>query len=217
VLCACIFGAGCAKKKHKVPVVASPRINSTETGIASWYGPPYHGRRAANGEIYDMEKLTAAHRTLPFNTWVEVSNLDNGSTVTVRITDRGPFIDGRIIDLSKAAAREIKMLGPGIANVRLRIVEAPPGEAIVAAYAVQAGAFQDRDRAEALRVRLEEAFGSARLVQRADSPTLWRVIVGNVPTQEEADQLRLRIRASGQAAFVVRLDDPLPTQPAASK
>ena len=82
-------------------------MRTTETGIASWYGYPYHGRRAANGEIYDMEKLTAAHRTLPFGTWVRVTNLTNSKTVDVRITDRGPFIDGRIIDLSKAAAREI--------------------------------------------------------------------------------------------------------------
>ncbi len=89
------------------------RIGDTETGIASWYGEPYNGRRSASGEIYDMEQLTAAHRTLAFGTWLEVNDLDNGKQVEVRITDRGPFVKGRIIDLSLAAARKIDMVGPG--------------------------------------------------------------------------------------------------------
>jgi len=118
--------AGCAHKKHaRIPPppaaprapAAAPQIGSTETGIASWYGYPYHGRPAADGEIYDMEQLTAAHRTLPFQTWVRVFNLDNSKTVDVRITDRGPFIDGRIIDISRAAARTIDMVGPGTPSV----------------------------------------------------------------------------------------------------
>ena len=107
-------------------------IGATETGIASWYGVPYDGRRAASGEIYDMEQLTAAHRTLPFRTWVEVTNLDNGKRVNVRINDRGPFVDGRIIDLSLAAAREIEMVGPGIARVRLKVIAPPRGSEKIA-------------------------------------------------------------------------------------
>src|SRR5579884_2306404 len=118
----------------------------TETGVASWYGHPYHGRPAANGEIYDMEKLTAAHRTLPFGTWVEVRNLENNKVVTVRITDRGPFVHGRIIDLSRAAAMQIGMLGPGLAKVRLRVVTPPQELPAVNLYAVQVGAFQDQRR-----------------------------------------------------------------------
>jgi rare lipoprotein A len=96
-----------------------------ETGIASWYGVPYHGRRAASGETFDMEQLTAAHQTLPFQTMVEVTNLDNGKRVVVRINDRGPFVKGRIIDLSHAAAKQIDMIGPGTARVRLKVVYAP--------------------------------------------------------------------------------------------
>src|SRR4051812_24559569 len=115
---------GCAHKKVKV--AAPPRIGSTETGIASWYGHPYHGRRAANGEVYDMEKLTAAHRTYPFDTWVRVKNLSNDRTVDVRIQDRGPFIKGRIIDLSHAAAREIELIGPGVTKVKLTVIAPPP-------------------------------------------------------------------------------------------
>jgi rare lipoprotein A len=100
-------------------------IGHTENGIASWYGNPYHGRQAANGETYDMEKMTAAHRTMPFNTWVRVYDLDNGKTTEVRITDRGPFVGGRIIDLSRAAARQLEMIGPGTARVRLEVIRPP--------------------------------------------------------------------------------------------
>lgn len=96
-----------------------------ETGIASWYGDPYHGRPTASGEIFDKEQFTAAHPSLPFQTWVEVTDLDNGKKVTVRIIDRGPFVKGRIIDLSLAAAREIGMVGPGTARVKLKVI-APP-------------------------------------------------------------------------------------------
>ncbi len=104
-------------------------VGSSETGLASWYGHPYHGRAAANGEIYDMEKFTAAHRTLPFGTVVRVTNLGNGKSVDVRIIDRGPFVAGRIIDLSHAAAKTIEMIGPGVAQVRLDIIAAPSGDA----------------------------------------------------------------------------------------
>src|SRR5690348_15345121 len=107
-----VLFAGCGRKRHvrlAPPPAAQPRIEprvgETEEGIASWYGHPYHGRQAADGEIYDMEKLVAAHRTLPFHTWVRVRNLDNNTSVDVEIIDRGPFIDGRIIDLSHAAAQ----------------------------------------------------------------------------------------------------------------
>ena len=113
---------GCARRT-RAPVPA--RIGSTETGIASWYGVPYHGRQAASGEVYDMEKLTAAHQRLAFQTWVEVTNLRNGKQVNVRITDRGPFVRGRIIDLSWAAAREIDMVRSGTDRVRLKVIQPP--------------------------------------------------------------------------------------------
>src|SRR5438552_1368095 len=114
--------AACGRKtvvRTPAPPQRAARIGSTEDGIASWYGIPYNGRMAASGEIFDMTQMTAAHRTLPFNTWVDVMARDNGRSVQVRINDRGPFVGGRIIDLSQAAAREMGMLGPGIARVRL--------------------------------------------------------------------------------------------------
>jgi rare lipoprotein A len=121
--------AGCRRKKkvHLPPPVPAV-VGATETGRASWYGHPYHGRRTSNGEVYNMEAMTAAHLSLPFGTWVRVTNLDNGRRTDVRINDRGPFVKNRVIDLSKAAAREIAMLGPGTARVRLEVV-AKPGAA----------------------------------------------------------------------------------------
>jgi rare lipoprotein A len=124
LLCGC--GAKPRAKVQTPPRVPTPaRIGALETGIASWYGVPYDGRHTSSGEIFDMTKLTAAHRTLPFNTWLEVTNLSNGKQVDVRITDRGPFVDGRIIDLSLAAAREIDMVRQGITRVRLKVIAAP--------------------------------------------------------------------------------------------
>lgn len=199
-----LMTAACGKK---VRVATAPRLGSTETGIASWYGDPYHGRRAANGEIYDMEKLTAAHRTLPFDTWVEVRNLTNEKSVEVRVTDRGPFIDGRIIDLSRAAARAIGMIGPGTARVRLTII-APPRDftPAVELFAVQTGAFQNRENAERVRSEMEARFGKARIVERAASPALWRVLVGEEQSMESAAALAQRIVQTGVQALVVRLD-----------
>jgi len=211
---AAVLLAGCGHKKHarRTPPPPAPasaaKLGHTETGLASWYGHPYHGRRAANGEIYDMEKLTAAHRTLPFDTWLRVVNLDNSKTVEVRITDRGPFIEGRIIDLSHAAARAIDMIGPGIARVRIEVIRTPE-YAPPAAFAVQVGAFRDRASAERLRAEMESRYGAARLIQRADTPGLWRVLAGSEPTEEGARGLAERIRkerGEKSTAFVVRVD-----------
>lgn len=106
-----------------LPAVANPQQD-----LASWYGPGYHGRMTANGEIFDQEAPTAAHRTLPFGTVVRVVNTSNGRSTVVRINDRGPFIDGRVIDLSKSAARELEALGPGVVPVTLQVL--PPQDAL---------------------------------------------------------------------------------------
>jgi rare lipoprotein A len=203
--------SGCAKSKHAA-LRAPQAPGGSETGIASWYGHPYHGRAAANGEIYDMEKMTAAHRTLPFGTWVRVTNLTNGKTVDVRIIDRGPFVEGRIIDLSHAAAGAIDLLGPGIARVRVDIISPPGGAAAQAPaqYAIQIGVFQDRDRAERLQRSMEVQFGSARIVPQpqAGRPSLWRVLVGAAVNLQEANTLAEKVRAQTGEALVVRLDSP---------
>jgi rare lipoprotein A len=189
-----------------VPAPSVPEYG--ETGIASWYGHPFHGRATTSGEIYDMEQMTAAHRTLPFGTIVRVHDLDNQKTVDVRINDRGPFVDGRIIDLSHAAARAMEMIGPGIANVRLEILSQPP-QVAPASFGVQVGSFRNRENAEHLRALMETKYGSAKLVQRADTPGFWHVVVGRESSQDGAVALSARIcheNSSISAALVVRID-----------
>ena len=181
-----------------------------EEGIASWYGVPYHGRRAANGEIYDMYKLTAAHRTLPFDTVVRVTNRKNGKQADVRITDRGPFVEGRIIDLSLAAARELDMVGMGIAPVRLVLVSSP-GNPMAGFFTVQVGAFLSRENAERLRRQMEERYSFA-VIQEYDSPQglFYRVRVGKLASEDAAKALGEQLREKEHVQpFVVRLDAPL--------
>ena len=121
-----LVAVGCGGKKPvKLPPPVPAQIGWTQQGIASWYGRPYHGRITSNGERYDMNKISAAHKRLPFDTWVRVKNLGNKKTVDVRINDRGPFVKGRIIDLSRAAAQQIEMIGPGTARVRIEVVAEP--------------------------------------------------------------------------------------------
>lgn len=189
----------CAKRTQ-VRVPSPPRPGETQTGIASWYGEPYHGRSTANGEKYDMHDLTAAHRTWPFDTMVRVTNLSNQREVDVRITDRGPFVDGRIIDLSRAAAERIDLIGPGTARVRLRVLGTQPAQG---EYAVQAGAFADRAKAEALRRKLA-SFPRARIVARQGEPVLYRVLVGEESSREKAERLARRVRDTVGEAIVVR-------------
>lgn len=177
-------------------------------GVASWYGHPYHGRPAADGEIYDMEQMTAAHRTLPFNTWVRVFNLDTNKNIDLRIIDRGPFVDGRIIDISHAAAEAIDMIGPGTARVRIEVIRLPevPEPAI---FAVQVGAFRDRHNAERIRDEMQARYGAARLVLRPGNPDLWRVLVGSETNENQASLLAGRIRRESNeknTPFVVRVD-----------
>ena len=169
---------------------------------------PYHGRRAANGEIYDMYKMTAAHRTLPFNTVLRVVNKKNGRTTEVRINDRGPFIEGRIIDLSLAAAREIDMVADGVVAVRLEILAGSPAAA-GGAFTVQVGAFLERENAARLRQRLERIYAPV-FIQEYDSPRglFFRVRVGREPSIEAAERLAERLRREENfVPFVVRVDE----------
>ncbi|MGH9721627.1 MAG: septal ring lytic transglycosylase RlpA family protein [Bryobacteraceae bacterium] len=208
VVCAALMAGACGRRPRAQHPV-SRAIGWTQTGMASWYGHPYHGRRAANGEIYDMEKMTAAHNTLPFGTWVRVRNLENGKTVDLRITDRGPFKKRRIIDVSRAGASGLDMIGPGTARVRIQVIRAPDNVK-ASFFAVQAGVFEDRRNAGRLRDRLARRFGNAKLVMRQGDRTAWRVLVGKEMSEEEAQALAERVRRefNGEAAnaFVVRLD-----------
>jgi rare lipoprotein A len=116
--------AGCAGAKATTGPAPAGRVIE-ERGLASWYGHPHHGRRTASGEVYDMQAMTAAHRTLPFGTWLLVENLKTGATARVRVNDRGPFVDGRILDVSRAAAVALGITGSGVVPVRLRVIPPP--------------------------------------------------------------------------------------------
>ena len=201
--------AGGGTKQTTKQMAALP-VGYIEEGVASWYGIPYHGRRAADGETYDMETLVAAHRVMPFNTWLKVTNLTNNKIVVVRIIDRGPFVDNRIIDLSKAAARQIDLLGPGIGRVRLEVIAAPADIPADDFYAVQVGVFSVYDNADRLRAGLELRFGIAKLVPMLGPQPRWRVLVGKEPTPEGAQRLASTLSAEIRDVFVVRLDDKLP-------
>jgi rare lipoprotein A len=194
-------------KHGKTPPVPAP-VGYTEEGNASWYGNPFNGRRASNGEVYDMYKLTAAHRTLPFETMVRVTNLNNGKSTTVRITDRGPFVGNRIIDLSLAAAREIESVGPGVVPVHLEVL----GNVDVNAgfFTVQVGAFKDRSNAERLRDRLSVTY-SPIFIQQYDAAegTFYRLRVGKVSGEDAANELAEQLRSKGNfTTLVFRLDEP---------
>ena len=208
-----------------IVVLALPVVGqqAAETGLASWYGYPYHGRTSAGGEVYNMETLTAAHRTLPFNTVVHVVNLQNQKTVDVRITDRGPFVDGRIIDLSHAAARAIGVLEPGTAPVRLEVLDGvpipqpppqplptpvqPPEPAVLPKFAVQVGSFRSRANAERMCASMRTRYGNARIVARDGEPVLWRVMVWDGAGETAARALSARIQqdSTENNPFLVRL------------
>jgi rare lipoprotein A len=184
---------------------AAPIVQGEE-GIASWYGHPYHGRRAASGEIYNMYAITAAHRTLPFGTQVRVHDLENGRDVDVRINDRGPFVEGRIIDLSYAAAQAMGM--PGIARVRLEILGlgSTSGPAV---FAVQVGAFHDPANADRLKALIEASYGPV-VIQSFDrgDGLFYRVRVGHESSEAAAHELAEKIRNANLATetFVVRVN-----------
>ena len=157
-----------------------------------------------------METLVAAHRVMPFNTWLHVTNLANNKAVNVRIIDRGPFVDGRIIDLSKAAARQIELLGPGIGQVRLEVIAAPVDIPADDFYAVQVGVFSVFENADRSRANFEQRFGTAKIVPMLGTSPRWRVLVGKEPTVEGAQHLATTLAAENRDVFVVRLDEKLP-------
>ncbi|MGH9326257.1 MAG: septal ring lytic transglycosylase RlpA family protein [Terriglobia bacterium] len=213
-LAAALFLTGCLHRRpHRVSVPGGAAITKGGMeGLASWYGYPYQGRPTANGEIYNMYAMTAAHRTLPFGTWVRAHDLDNGKSVDVRINDRGPFIPGRIIDLSYRAAEDLNMVGPGSAHVELEILNpeavygpnAPPG-----IYAVQVGAFANPNNAQRLKTLIEPHFGPI-VIQTFDGAQglLYRVRVGRLFNEPAAHELASDLKQAGLVVetYVVRLN-----------
>jgi rare lipoprotein A len=192
-------------------------------GKASWYGKKFHGRSTASGEVFDMYKRTAAHKTLPMGTYVKVLNLSNKKYSVVRINDRGPFVKGRIIDLSYTAAREIGLIGPGVANVKIvalgrevgrlesesgfkfmvELADLERGE-----FTIQVGAFEDKENALRLADRLKVIFNYVHVAVYVDEDrrTLYKVHVSRSETLTKAGEMEKRLEDMGfTEAFIVRI------------
>ncbi len=178
-----------------------------ETGIASWYGAPYHNRRGSNGEIYDMHAMTAAHRTLPLGSIVRVTCVENGESAVVRITDRGPFIEGRIVDLSQAAALKIGLVRKGTAQVRLEVLKTPQPIEVGGRWAVQIGGFQSEDSARDLADHLTRRYHTAKVLTFPSPAGDWWVRVRvKDDERERAEEVAQAEKTSEGGIFLVRLD-----------
>jgi rare lipoprotein A len=180
---------------------------ATETGLASWYGPPYHNRRGSNGEIYNMHAMTAAHRTYPLGSIVRVTNVKTGHSALVKITDRGPFIPGRILDLSLAAARKVDVVQPGVAEVRVELMQAPSATDSGGKWAVQIGGFTDEGSAGKLADRLTRRYRTAKVLRFSSPAGDWWIRIRVLDDDHgRAQQLAAETRTPEGAVFLVRLD-----------
>ena len=188
-----------------------PHEGAVAVGRASYYGDPYHGRPTANGETFDKNKITAAHRTLPFDTWVRVENHTNGRSVDVRINDRGPFVPGRIIDLSEAAARRVDMIRTGVAPVTLTVVRESPDPSTARPelhvfYAVQLGAFTEEAPAQDLRRRVERKYTGVYVDRPTDDAPFYKVRIGRALLSEARYLQNLVRDEDGIDATVVQMN-----------
>ncbi len=183
-------------------------VGYVQQGIASWYGPGFHGNRTANGERYDMDQLTAAHRTLPMGSLVEVRSLTNGRRVTVRINDRGPFVRGRIIDLSRKGAQSLGMAVKGTDEVEIRVIgyRGRPGD--IGVLRVQVGSFAEKTNAWALKTELEKRYPHVRVVPvELFEGTRYRVLVGKFLLESLADALAMQLAGQLATETLVVRDD----------
>ncbi len=180
---------------------------AVESGLASWYGPPYHNRRGSNGEVYNMHAMTAAHRTFPLGSILRVTNVKTGSSALVRITDRGPFIPGRVVDLSLAAARKLDVVQPGVAEVKVELMQSPTPLDAGGKWAVQIGGFSDEDSAAKLADHLTRRYHTAKVLRFASPAGDWWIRVRVLDDDHDrAQQLAKETETPEGAVFVVRLD-----------
>lgn len=188
-----------------IPAGAKPL--ETQTGLASWYGPPYHNRRGSNGEIYNMHAMTAAHRTFPLGSIVRVTNVKTSSTALVRITDRGPFIPGRIIDLSLAAARKLDLVQAGVAQVKVELMESGESASAAGKWAVQIGGMPDEKTATKLADHLTHRYHTAKVLRFKSPAGDWWIRIRVLDDDHErAQKLAAETETPEGAVFLVRLD-----------
>ncbi len=198
--------AGSANTEVVTPLPSSEKPIYSETGLASWYGPPYHNRRSANGEVYDMNQMTAAHRTLPLNSIVRVTNVKTGASAIVRITDRGPFIGERMIDLSLAAAKAVDVWEPGTAWVKLDVLATPAPIDRGGKWEVQIGAFESSEAADQIKEQIVSRYHPARVIEFTGPTGEWvRVRVQN-DDRQLAEEISQNLTTPEGGIFLVRLD-----------
>ncbi|MFC2164760.1 septal ring lytic transglycosylase RlpA family protein [Acidobacteriota bacterium] len=190
--------ASCTRIRYTEPT-------NVQTGSASWYGPNFHGKTTSNKEVYNMYDLTAAHRTLPFDTHVIVTNLNNGKSVTVRINDRGPFVEGRIIDLSYAAASIINAVESGVVPVKLEIIESESPPQGAQKFSVQAGSFVSKKNANALKNKIEKKYKEVYVTAfKTTNQTYYRVRI-RAPNLDEAEKMARQLTSDGIPSYVIEL------------
>lgn len=193
------------KNELSVPSDAKPIL--IQTGLASWYGPPYHNRKSSNGEVYDMNAMTAAHRTLPLGSIVRVTNVKTGSSAIVRITDRGPFIGARIIDLSLAAAKKVDLVRAGVSQVRVEVLRTPAPIDQGGRWAVQIGAFAEEPPATSMADRISRRYHTAKVIHFGSPVGDWWVRVRVLGDDRgRAEEVARDTKTPEGAVFLVRLD-----------
>jgi rare lipoprotein A len=203
-----------AADRHSAPLASVPgihvdpnaRVIWSEVGYASWYGPNYHNKKAANGELYNQNEMTAAHNTLPLNSIVRVVNLNSNQSTVVRITDRGPFVGDRVIDLSIAAAKAIDIYLPGTAQVRLDVLEAPHPIETGGRWCVQIGAFKSQSDAISLKERLIDRYPGSQVIEFKGPTGYWVRIRVAQDDKEQTRKVFQHTHVEEGGVFMVRLD-----------
>ena len=225
LLTLCLLAAGCRHRRVHTEAPPPPEMEqpappppagyaqnregrslSSEIGIASWYGAPYHNARGANGQVYNQNAMTAAHRTLPLGTVVRVTNLETRQSTIVTITDRGPFVPGRMLDLSRAAALKIGVWRAGTARVRIDVLSNPPSVARQGRWCVQIGAFHHGRTADKLRDRLQRQYPRANVIDFKGVTGYWVRIRPDGATHRAAQEIAESVRPAEGNPYLVRLD-----------
>ncbi|MEO6830452.1 MAG: septal ring lytic transglycosylase RlpA family protein [Acidobacteriaceae bacterium] len=224
LLLLCILVTGCSHHHPRMAAPPPPELGqpfpsapskaqrrhggvlSSQVGLASWYGAPYHNARGANGKIYNQNAMTAANRTLPLGTVVRVTNLTSRQSAVVTITDRGPFVPGRIIDLSRAAALKTGVWRTGTARVRVDVLRSPPSAAREARWCVQIGVFHHSGSARKLRDHLQRRYPRANVIDFKGATGYWVRIRPDGESHREAMEVARTMRLTEGDAYVVRLD-----------
>jgi len=186
--------------------IASHKPIYTEVGVASWYGPPYHNRQGANGKVFDENAMTAAHRTLPMGSLIVVTNEKTGQSGIMRVTDRGPFVPGRVLDLSMASAKATGVYRAGLASVRIDVYETPRPMDAGGRWCVQIGAFEHEGKAEKLRSELERQYETAQVIDFEGPTGYWVRIRPQGDNREIAESIARKLRPAEGDAYLVRLD-----------